>query len=90
MFLTVLSPVQACSACPTRHCTASCSLLPCMHRTQLCKPGSLVCDGAVTGRFVELKDAGLEGDLVTYNTLPQGVHALGQPTVRPRHYDLDP
>ena len=46
-----------------------CSLLPCMHRPQLCKPGSLVCDGAVTGRFVELKDAGLEGDLVTYNTL---------------------
>ena len=23
MFLTVLSPVQACSACPTRHCTAA-------------------------------------------------------------------
>ena len=40
-----------------------------MHRPQLCEPGSLVCDGAVTGRFVELKDAGLEGDLVTYNTL---------------------
>ena len=40
-----------------------------MHRLYICKPGSLTYDGAVIGRFVELKDAGLEGDLVTYNTL---------------------
>ena len=66
--LAVSSPVQACSACLAGHCTAAC----CQHaRTDSipCEPGSLACDGAVIGRFVELKDAGLEGDLVTHNTL---------------------
>ena len=49
--------------------TAARSLSVCMHRLYICRPGSLTCDGAVIGRFVELKDAGLEGDIVTYNTL---------------------
>ena len=44
-------------------------LSTCMHRLCFRKPGSLACDGGVIRRFVELKDAGVEGDLVTYNTL---------------------
>ena len=44
-------------------------LSACTHRLCSSKPGSLARDGAVIGRFVELKDARVEGDLVTYNTL---------------------
>ena len=44
-------------------------LSACMHRLYFCKPGSLARDGPLMGRFVELKESGLEGDLVTYNTL---------------------